>query len=852
MAANNYFGFPPHGGSQYAATGAATYQPTQTGYAVAPTPAAAATYTTQRAAPAYETAYQAAATHTTPGTYAVPAGTTATATTYDYGYARTAQTAYDATKTYYQQPAAATATYSTTDYQAAAKPAYSATYTTQTTRPATQTAQKASVYSTSYPAQASNNYTSVYTTPVAQQPTVKKTFHPQQSASNTTAVSYGGQTTYNTQNTVAAVSNNFNQSYTTQTSVVTPVQPAKPKTAPSTTYSGYDAALYSAATMYVAQQAQPNTAVTTVQTAQQKTTTNSWQSFKKPGLGATGMIKNIRPKMQPKPQQLHYCDVCKISCAGPQTYREHLEGQKHKKKEASMKTGSTPSLPRVGNAQRCELCDVTCTGSDAYTAHIRGAKHQKVVKLHTKLGKPIPPCDPKTIGTKSGGSLGTVKTEAGSTADSSSTAESLKEERVEDVDMVPENDITPVGQEYIEEITNDEGKVITFNCKLCECRFNDPNAKEMHMKGRRHRLQFKKKVNPDLVVDVKVSMRQKKMQEEKMRRQAVREEFFRRREEERATFWTDRMMEVEERMYWEERRRYEEELEYYDWYRRHHHPRGIPPPGHPYGPPVGPPLMPPPPNANYYPPGPPQGMRRPDTSDDRHVLSRHATIYPKESELQAVQKIVSHTEKALKFVSDHLTEGGAPNVATNPTTTPATGTSTSKPVTTPAAKPGPTPANKPAAASQKRPPLIKKEPVSPQAKKEDIPKKEDGRDGTIFSFQKDKEEASVGRVLKGVMRVGVLAKGLLLSGDTSVSLVVLCAEKPTKTLLSKVATNLPVQLKAVSPEDTYKVVIKPEDAAIQVIGSADPPITVTVTLTSPVVREPLIANSPEAGGKFLF
>jgi hypothetical protein len=52
------------------ATGAPAYQPTQTGYAVAPTAAAAATYTTQRAAPAYDTAYPTAATHTTPGTYA--------------------------------------------------------------------------------------------------------------------------------------------------------------------------------------------------------------------------------------------------------------------------------------------------------------------------------------------------------------------------------------------------------------------------------------------------------------------------------------------------------------------------------------------------------------------------------------------------------------------------------------------------------------------------------------------------------------------------------------------------------------------------------------------------------------
>lgn len=49
-------------------------------------------------------------------------------------------------------------------------------------------------------------------------------------------------------------------------------------------------------------------------------------------------------------------------------------------------------------------------------------------------------------------------------------------------------------------------------------------------------------------------------------------------------------------------------------------------------------------------------------------------------------------------------------------------------------------------------------------------------------------------MLKGVMRVGILAKGLLLRGDTSVQLVVLCGDKPTRTLLDRVADNLPKQL----------------------------------------------------------
>lgn len=53
------------------------------------------------------------------------------------------------------------------------------------------------------------------------------------------------------------------------------------------------------------------------------------------------------------------------------------------------------------------------------------------------------------------------------------------------------------------------------------------------------------------------------------------------------------------------------------------------------------------------------------------------------------------------------------------------------------------------------------------------------------------------RILKGVMRVGLLAKGLLLKGDKSVRLVVLCADKPTMSLLKRVAQELPLHLQKV-------------------------------------------------------
>lgn len=53
---------------------------------------------------------------------------------------------------------------------------------------------------------------------------------------------------------------------------------------------------------------------------------------------------------------------------------------------------------------------------------------------------------------------------------------------------------------------------------------------------------------------------------------------------------------------------------------------------------------------------------------------------------------------------------------------------------------------------------------------------------------------SPARLLKGVMRVGILAKGLLLRGDRNVELILLTAKKPTISLLKSIAKQLPKEL----------------------------------------------------------
>ncbi|XP_062874008.1 zinc finger RNA-binding protein isoform X2 [Trichomycterus rosablanca] len=851
----NYFGFTHGAAAQYSqqptAGVAYTHPTTVASYTVHQAPVAAHTVaaayapTAATVAVARPAAVAAAATAAAYGGYQPAHATT------DYGYAQrqpevppppppvTSQNyqdsysyvrssapavAYDS-KQYYQQPTATAAvaaaavqpqpTVAESYYQTAAKTGYSqgATAYTQTQQTRQVTAIKPAT-----PSPATSTF-SIYPVSSAVQPVA------------------------------ASVVPTYSQSPTYSTNAVT---------YSGTSYSGYEAAVYSAASSYYQQQQQQQQQQKQAVAAAAATAAWTGSTFTKK---TPFQNKTLKPKQPPKPPQIHYCDVCKISCAGPQTYKEHLEGQKHKKKEAALKvsqssssssSGSSSSARSTQNQLRCELCDVACTGADAYAAHIRGAKHQKVVKLHTKLGKPIPSTEPSVvtqattstasalgktasavIGSSTGNTasgmsvssstgssylkpIGVLNSAAGSTMQGksavpgsiSSTTAAIKKVNTPKINFVGGNklqttgikldeakaelakptqsslvtatqevkndipdpmsplaalqsDVQPVGHDYVEEVRNDEGKVIRFHCKLCECSFNDPNAKEMHLKGRRHRLQYKKKVNPDLQVEVKPSIRARKIQEEKMRKQMQKEEYWRRREEEER--WRMEIRRYEEDMYW---RRMEEEHHHWDERRR------MPDGGFPQGPPGPPGLLGVRPGMPIPQPQGPVPPRRPDSSDDRYVMTKHVAIYPSEDELQSIQKIVSITERALKLVSDIITD-------------------------------------------------------------QDKDKEED----------KEKKEPPKDRALKGVMRVGVLAKGLLLRGDKNVNLVLLCSEKPTKSLLSRIVEHLPKQLTLVAPEK-YEIKGSVQEAAIILTSSTDPKMQVTITLTSPIIRE----EHPRDGG----
>ncbi|XP_011822848.1 PREDICTED: zinc finger RNA-binding protein 2 [Mandrillus leucophaeus] len=524
-------------------------------------------------------------------------------------------------------------------------------------------------------------------------------------------------------------------------------------TAPS--YPSYDASVYSAASPFYPPAQPPPPPGPLQQLPPPPTPAGSGSSPRadsKPPLPS----KLPRPKAGPRQLQLHYCDICKISCAGPQTYREHLGGQKHRKKEAAQKTGVQPNgSPRGVQAQlHCDLCAVSCTGADAYTAHIRGAKHQKVFKLHTKLGKPIPTLEPapateSTPGVEAKPASATgpsvcapsrpaltkrpvalkascqgppelqiagCRPQRGRPAQPKSEGPGAPAQGGSEEAPLGCSDAQPVGPEYVEEVCSEEGRVLRFQCKLCECSFNDLNAKDLHVRGRRHRLQYRKKVNPDLPIATEPSSRARKLLEERMRKQ-------RHLAEER----------LEQLRRWHvERRRLEEE-----------------------------------PSQDVPPHAP---------SDWAHSLLMGRPEPPTSAQLQM----------------------GAP-----------------------APQPLPLGHREPFCFLEPRVVASLGEPRASVA--------------TTVSSQRNLSVAPPARVLKGVMRVGILAKGLLLRGDRNVRLALLCSKKPTHSLLRRIAQQLPRQLQMVT-EDEYEVSSDPE-ANIVISSCEEPRMQVTVSITSPLMRE---------------
>lgn len=114
-------------------------------------------------------------------------------------------------------------------------------------------------------------------------------------------------------------------------------------------------------------------------------------------------------------------------------------------------------------------------------------------------------------------------------------------------------------------------------------------------------------------------------------------------------------------------------------------------------------------------------------------------------------------------------------------------------------------------------------------------------------------------MLKGAMKLSTLAMRLFLKNDHEYSLVLICANKPTVTLLNEICQELTIGLNAQaiaaihldsneekSTPTSYQVQAHISDACLTVQCSLLPKHTIRILLTSPVFRSENFLNVDES------
>ena len=180
----------------------------------------------------------------------------------------------------------------------------------------------------------------------------------------------------------------------------------------------------------------------------------------------------------------------------------------------------------------------------------------------------------------------------------------------------------------------------------------------------------------------------------------------------------------------------------------------------------------------------------PESLDDRHMLVKDQSISPSGDELAAMQRLVSYTEKALKIASDqYLAKVQLPAQQAASEAAAAAAAATSAPcadlhMELELPELSGSAAGAPPSADAKSGARIDSGACA-------------GGEEKLSKEPKEKlDEKLPQRVIRGVMRVGPLANGLLIRSDLNLHLVLLCAKIPTRSLLEFVYKILLNYIKA--------------------------------------------------------
>jgi len=205
--------------------------------------------------------------------------------------------------------------------------------------------------------------------------------------------------------------------------------------------------------------------------------------------------------------------------------------------------------------------------------------------------------------------------------------------------------------------------------------------------------------------------------------------------------------------------------------------------------------------------------------DDKHVMTKHANVFPTENQLKHIHEVVEVIEKSLKSLSDQFVDEDHPLPPKNED------------------QDDDKSADQIMESNKERGDGDKA--VIEKLRNDDVMKSShEKRVEKKPKFQILKRPKSAPkkvpdtrpRVLHGVNRIGVFSKGLLVRGDSLVELVLLCGQIPTYRLLDRILKHLPEKINEV--KNDLKYTISKNKAGFTIEAECDVPIKLVITLTS--------------------
>ena len=112
---------------------------------------------------------------------------------------------------------------------------------------------------------------------------------------------------------------------------------------------------------------------------------NASEKHKKKASLMSNDIQNPKPLATTQQKEvLLNCDICNMSFNGPESQKQHIDSEKHKKKASQMFSvqNYAPTQKKEVNLI-CDICSMTFSGPESKEQHLKGEKHRK--KLQQKL-----------------------------------------------------------------------------------------------------------------------------------------------------------------------------------------------------------------------------------------------------------------------------------------------------------------------------------------------------------------------------------------------------------------------------------------------------------------------------------